>query len=92
MVFAFEQVCQARTISVQLMAIRTLIRFSRRFKEQNLSQFEGKFELILEPLLTLLDTAPLECKYLPIEAISTFSKLNEQLVAQMSPKVTPKLL
>lgn len=77
---------------MQLMAIRTLIRFSRRFKEQHLSQFEDKLPLILEPLLSLLERAPLECKYLPVEAISTFSKLNEQLVAQMSPKVTPKLL
>lgn len=34
MVFAFEQVSHAKAISVQLMAIRTLIRFSRRFKEQ----------------------------------------------------------
>ena len=74
------------------MAIRTLVRFSRRLKDQNLSQFENKFQLILEPLLSLLDKAPLECKYLPIEAISTFSKLNEQLVAQASPMVTPKLL
>jgi len=92
MVFAFEQVCEAKDTSVQLMAIRTLVRFSRRLKENNLSQFEDKFQLILEPLLSMLDKAPLECKYLPVEAISTFSKLNEQLVAQASPVVTPKLL
>ena len=47
MVISFEQVCQAREISVQLMAIRTLVRFARRFKEQNLSQFEDKFQLVL---------------------------------------------
>ena len=81
MVFAFDQVCVAKETSVQLMAIRTLVRFARRLKDQGLSQFENKFQLILEPLLSLLDRAPLECKYLPIEAISTFSKLNEQLVA-----------
>lgn len=63
------------------MAIRTLVRFSRRFNETQLAQFSDKLPLILEPLLNLLDTAPLECKYLPVEAISTFSKLNEQLVA-----------
>ena len=74
------------------MAIRTLVRFARRFKDGQLSQFEDRLPLILEPLLDLLDKAPLECKYLPVEAISTFSKLNESLVAQMSPKVTPKLL
>jgi len=74
------------------MAIRTLVRFARRFKDGQLTQFEDRLPLILEPLLDLLDKAPLECKYLPVEAISTFSKLNESLVAQMSPKVTPKLL
>ena len=74
------------------MAIRTLVRLQRRFKNAELSQFEEKLPLVLEPLLIILEKAPLECKYLPVEAISVFSKLNEQLVAQMSPKVTPKLL
>ena len=92
MVFASEQLCSAKDTSVQLMAIRTLIRFHRRFKDQQLEHLQDKFTLILEPLLLLLDKAPLECKYLPVEAISTFSKLNEQLVAEMSPTITPKLL
>lgn len=68
-----------------MQAIRTLVRFARRFKDGSLSQFDDKLTLILEPLLQLIDKAPLECKYLPVEAISTFSMLNEQLVAQMSP-------
>lgn len=61
-----------------------MTRFGRRFKtEQLLEMFNDKAKLaeILEPLLGLLDKAPLECKYLPVEAISTFSMLNEQLVA-----------
>jgi hypothetical protein len=81
MSIAFESLCTSKQTSVQLMAIRTLVRFSRRFNDSQLKQFEDKLPVILEPLLTLLDTAPLECKYLPVEAISTFSKLNEQLVA-----------
>ena len=40
--FAFEQLSQAEDASVQLMAIRTLVRFSRRFKDSQLSQFEDK--------------------------------------------------
>ena len=40
----------------------------------------------------MLDTATLDCVFLPIEAISAFSKLNERTIAAMSPKVTPKLL
>jgi len=92
MKFAFNQLCNADGMSVQLMAIRTLVRFARRVGEQQLVAFEQLLGEILKPLLTLLDQAPLDCKYLPIEAISTFSKLNEQLVAQMSPQVTPKLL
>jgi hypothetical protein len=92
MVFASEQLCSAKDTSVQLMATRTLIRFHRRSKDQQLDHLQDKFTLILEPLLLLLDKAPLECKYLPVEAISTFSKLNEQLVAEMSPTITPKLL
>lgn len=30
--------------------------------------------------------------YLPIEAFTQYSKLNEEIVAQMAPRVTPKLL
>ena len=33
MVFAFDQVCVAKETSVQLMAIRTLVRFARRLKD-----------------------------------------------------------
>ena len=37
MIFAAEQLCSAKDTSVQLMAIRTLLRFHRRFKDQQIS-------------------------------------------------------
>ena len=40
----------------------------------------------------LLDTASLDTLYLPIEAFTSYSRLNEGIVAQMAPKITPKLL
>lgn len=89
---AFEHLREAQDTSVKLVAIRTLIRYSRKFSDDQLGQFEGQFTSVMEALLELLDRAPLECLFLPIEAISTFSKLNEQLVGEMSPRVTPKLL
>lgn len=46
----------------------------------------------MDELAGLLDRASLETLHLPIEAFTSFSKLNEGIVAQMAPKITPKLL
>ena len=40
----------------------------------------------------MLERTPLDCMFLPIEAISAFSKLNEAKIAEISPKVTPLLM
>jgi hypothetical protein len=40
----------------------------------------------------LLDAASLDTLYLPIEAFTSYSRINEEIVAQMAPKITPKLL
>jgi len=91
--FAVESLREkSNDTSVYLIATRCLIKYSRKFKSEELQQFAPKFETILDSLLFLVDTATLEYAYLPIEAFQTFSKINEDTVAQMTPKVTPKLL
>ena len=40
----------------------------------------------------LLDTGTLESIYLPIEAFTQYSMVSGEIVAQMAPKITPKLL
>ena len=40
----------------------------------------------------MLDTASLDTIHLPIEAFTAYSRLNEAIVGQMAPKITPKLL
>jgi hypothetical protein len=52
----------------------------------------SKFEEILDQLTSLLDSPSLDTIFLPIEAFTQYSRLNEQIVAQMAPKITPKLL
>ena len=42
--------------------------------------------------MELLDACSVDCLFLPIEAFTTLSKINEEIVAQMTPKVTPRLL
>ena len=79
-------------MSIKLISTRCLIKYTRKFKEEELQEYEAKISKVFEPLLALLDTAPLECISLPIEAISSFSKLNEKQIAALSPRVTPKLL
>lgn len=53
---------------------------------------KDKFLQILDELTGILDTTSLETIYLPIEAFTQYSRLNEDIVAQMAPKITPKLL
>jgi hypothetical protein len=50
------------------------------------------FEAIIDELTGLLDQASMDTIHLPIEAFTTYSRLNEGIVAQMAPKITPKLL
>lgn len=40
----------------------------------------------------LLETGTLESIYLPIEAFTQYSMVNEEIVSHMAPKITPKLL
>ena len=47
---------------------------------------------ILDNLLELLDLSNKEVMYLPIEAFQTFSRVNQETVSKMAPKITPKLL
>ena len=48
---AVYYLCNSEEISVKLIAVRCLIKYTRRFKEEELMMFEQKFEKILEPLL-----------------------------------------
>ena len=89
---AVHYLCHSAEISIKLVATRCLLKYTRKHKGDELQQYEEKFEKILEPLLGMLDKAPLDCVSLPIEAISAFSKLNEKAIAALSPRVTPKLL
>ena len=73
-------------------AVRTIIKFSRKFSKEELQQQSERFEAVYEPLLELLDACSVDCLFLPIEAFTTLSKINEEIVAQMTPKVTPRLL
>ena len=41
-------------ISLQLVTIKCLVRFSRKFKKEQLEQFNDQFDSILEPLLELV--------------------------------------
>jgi hypothetical protein len=50
------------------------------------------FEQILDQLTSLLDSPSLDTIYLPIEAFTQYSRMNEEIVAKMAPKITPKLL
>lgn len=83
---------KTKVTSVKLVATRTLVKYARKMKKEDLLENAEKFESILDDLLGLLDISNKDVMHLPIEAFQTFSKVNEKTVSQMAPKITPKLL
>lgn len=84
---------EKKLMSLQLVATRSLIKFSRRVKPETLTEVMGdSFELLVDELAALLDRASVDTVHLPIEAFTAYSRLNESIVARMAPKITPKLL
>lgn len=64
----------------------------RKLKPEDLSKVSKNLSFVIDPMVTLIDRAPLDCLHLPIEAFALFSKLHPHSIAQISPAVTPKLL
>lgn len=78
-------------ISVKLVAVKTIIKYSRKVKDQEL--LHRQVSLILDDVIALLNRKDnFDYIYLPIEAIAMISKTNEQQISEVAPKVTPKLL
>lgn len=90
---ASEVLSCERLISLKLVATRTLVKFARKVKPEQLQMLvQDNLEVLIGKLASLLDTASLDTLHLPIEAFTQFSKMNETLVAAMAPMITPKLL
>jgi hypothetical protein len=67
---------------LKLVATRSMIKYSRKIKPEVLQSLIGeKFEVIIDQLTGLLDTASMDTIHLPIEAFTQYSKLNEGIVA-----------
>ena len=89
---SIETLKNSKIVSVKLVATRTLVKYARKMKKEDLHDNAVKFEAILDNLLSLLNTSNKDVMHLPIEAFQTFSKVNEITVSQMAPKITPHLL
>lgn len=89
---AIESLKSSKINSIKLVSTRTLVKYARKIKKENLQDYAPKFESILDNLLELLDFSNKEVMHLPIEAFQTFSKVNQETVSKMAPKITPKLL
>jgi hypothetical protein len=89
---AIESLKHQKITSIKLVACRTLVKYARKMKKEALSENAPKFEGILDNLLELLDLSNKEVMHLPIEAFQTFSRVNQETVSKMAPKITPKLL
>jgi len=69
------------------------MKFSRRIDKESIASFIPAFVSILDELEEMLmDKGYLENIYLPIECITQISRMNEEVVAKMAPRTTPKLL
>ena len=72
---------KTQVTSVKLVATRTLVKYARKMKKEDLLENAEKFESILDDLLSLLDVSNKDVMHLPIEAFQTFSKVNEKTVS-----------
>ncbi len=79
---AIQFLIEEPLVSVKLVATRCLTKFSRKVKPDIMTTIISEnFEKILDQLTTLLDTTSLDTIYLPIEAFTQYSRLNEDIVA-----------
>lgn len=78
--------------AVKLIATRTIVRYARKINPDDIESIAKKFESVLDDLLKLIETCNKDVMHLPIQAFQTFSQFSEDTVAQMAPKITPKLL
>jgi hypothetical protein len=68
--------------SLKLVGTRVLIKFSRKVKPETLQLMVGDiFEAIIDELTGLLDSSSIDTLHLPIEAFTSYSRLNEDIVA-----------
>lgn len=79
-------------ISVKLVATRCINKYARKIKKELQVYSNEEFDQILDQLTKLIDQISFESIFVPIEAFTQYSKLNEDLVAHMAPKITPKML
>lgn len=79
---------------MKLVATSCLVKYARKLKpEVATAVVQPRFAHVLDQLTDLLDnTSLIAAVYLPIEAFTQYSRYNEEIVAQMAPRVTPKLL
>ena len=79
--FAIKFLIEEQIQSIKLVATRCIVKFSRKVKIDSLILDSQKFEKILDNLTGLLDVISFESIYLPIEAFTQFSRINEEIVA-----------
>ena len=65
---SIETLKKSKIISVKLVATRTLVKYARKMKKEDLHENAVKFETILDNLLNLLNTCNKDVMHLPIEA------------------------
>ena len=65
---AIDSLKNSKINSLKLISTRTLVKYARKMKKENLLENAPKFESILDNLLELLDFSNKEVMHLPIEA------------------------
>tara|TARA_B110000285_G_scaffold151246_1_gene168841 strand:- start:2885 stop:3316 length:432 start_codon:yes stop_codon:yes gene_type:complete len=65
---AIDSLKSSKINSIKLVSTRTLVKYARKIKKENLQESAPKFESILDNLLELLDLSNKEVMHLPIEA------------------------
>lgn len=90
--FAAEFVANCEIMSVQLVALKTLLKFTRKVKPEEAAAFQDVLNSVVPAVIKMIEKTSLETLYLPIEALALLSKISPATITAVSPQVTPKLL
>lgn len=90
--FAAQTLASIEVLSTQLIALKTLLKLARKLKQDEIATNQAILSSVVASVVKLVDRAPLDTMYLPIEALALFSKISPDIVTAISSEVTPKLL
>lgn len=89
--FASHVLSNSSLACLQLVSLKTQLKFLRKLQKKEGVEL-NKDLYRWNAVIKMVESVPLDCLSLPIEALVIYSKLDPEAIHAISPQVTPKLL